>query len=135
MIHKTTDDKIKELGKCIEQTEGYKQRFLDTNNPREATLIGIKVAQLKEELKGSYTESTQLFEVQSMIRKEIEPLNDKALSITKELCRIYREVGFRNTECYDCPLSIIGNDGDDDKCFSALKRHLICQYLTTEFHV
>lgn len=135
MIHKTTDDKIKELGKCIEQTVGYKQRFLDTNNTREATLIGIKVSQLKEELKGSYTESTPLFEVQSMINKEIEPLHDKALSITKELCRIYREVEFRNIECNDCPLYIINSNGNDDECFKTVKRHLVCQYLTTKFHV
>ena len=134
MIHKTTDDKIKELGKCIEQTEGYKQRLLDTNNSREATLIGIKVSQLKEELKGSYTESTPLWEVQSMVNKEIEPLHDKALAIQRELCRIYKEEECLHVKCYGCPLCIVDSNGNDDECFEALKQHLVCQYLTTQFH-
>lgn len=135
MIHKTTDDRIKELRESIERTEDYKKRFLDTNNPREAALIGIKVAQLKEELKCSYTESTPLWEVQYLIRKKTDTIHEKALAIQRELCRIYKEEECLNIKCYGCPLSIIGGDGDDDKCFSALKRHLVCQYLTTQFHV
>lgn len=131
MIQKTTDDKINAVRKLLEEQEKL-QKTLDSH---DAALIGANITSCKNELDSSYTESTPLDKVQSMINKEIEPLHDKALSITKELCRIYREVEFRNIECYDCPLSIIGGDGDDDKCFKVLKQHLVCQYLTTQFHV
>lgn len=134
MIHKTTDDRIKELRESIERTEDYKKRFLDTNNPREAALIGIKVAQLKEELKCSYTESTPLWEVQDLIEKELDTIHDKALAIQRELCRIYKAQECFH-ECYGCPLCIVDSNGNDDKCFEALKQHLVCQYLTTKFHV
>lgn len=132
MIHKTTDDGIILLKENLKKSEKLQKTILDS---RDLALHGIHISCVKNKLDSSYTESTPLWEVQSMINKEIEPLHDKALSITKELCRIYREVEFRNIECHDCPLSIIGGDGYDDKCFSALKRHLVCQYLTTQFHV
>lgn len=135
MIHKSTEDKIKELGKCIEQTEDYKQRLLDTDNPRDAALIGIKVSQMREELKGSYTEQTPLWEVQGLIEKETDTIHDKALAIQRELCRIYRIEEYFQVKCYGCPLCIVDSNGNDDECFKALKQHLVCQYLTTQFHV
>lgn len=135
MIHKSTEDKIKELRKCIERTEDYKQRLLDTDNTREAALISIKVSQLKEELKGSYTEQTPLWKVQDLIEKETDTIHDKALAIQRELCRIYKVKRNSHVEYYGCPLCIVDSNCNDDKCFKALKRHLVCQYLTTEFHV
>lgn len=131
MIRKTTEDKIKELRECIERTEGFKQGL----SARDAALIGIKVSQMKEELKSLYTESTPLWEVQSMVNKEIEPLHDKALAIQRELCRIYKEEECLQVKCYGCPLCIVDSNGNDDECFKALKQHLVCQYLTTKFHV
>lgn len=131
MIHKTTDDKIKELRECIKRNEDYKQKLLDIGNPRDASLVGIRVSQMKEELKNSYTEQTPLWEVQGLIKKETDTIHDKALAIQRELCRIYRI-----EECrYSCPLRIVGSNGNDDECFKALKQHLVCQYLTTQFHV
>lgn len=125
MIQKTTDDKINELRKLLKERE----KFLKTLDSRDAARMGIHISSCEKELDFSYTETTPLDKVQSMINKEIEPLHDKALAITTELCRIY------HINCYGCPLSIIGSDGNNNKCLNALKQHLVCQYLTTQFHV
>lgn len=135
MIHKTTDDRINELRETIKREERLRQELLNNNNPREALLTGIQISHLKEELESSYTESTPLWEVQGLIEKKIDTIHDKALAIQRELCRIYKEEECLHIKCYGCPLCIIDSNGNGDECFEALKQHLICQYLTTKFHV
>lgn len=134
MIYKTTDNRINELREAIKMTEASRQELLN-NNSKDAILADVHISALKEELESSYTESTPLWEVQSMVNKEIEPLHDKALAIQRELCRIYKEEECLHVKCYGCPLCIVDSNGNDDECFEALKQHLICQYLTTKFHV
>lgn len=134
MIHKTTDDRINELRETIKRKERLRQELLN-NNPREALLTGIQISHLKEELESSYTESTPLWEVQDLIRKKTDTIHEKALAIQRELCRIYKEEECLHIKCYGCPLCIVDSNGNDDKCFEALKQHLVCQYLTTQFHV
>jgi len=131
MIYKTTNEKINELQETIKSSVALKQELLNDNNSRDAIWTDIHISNLKEKLESSYTESTPIWEVQGLIENETDTIHEKALAIQRELCRIYRI----EECCYNCPLCIVGGNGNDDKCFKALKQHLVCQYLTTQFHV
>ena len=134
MIHKTTDDRINELRETIKMTEASRQELLN-NNSRDAFLYDVHISSLKEELESLYTESTPLWKVQGLIEKKTDTIHEKALAIQRELCRIYKVEEYFHVQCYGCPLCIVDINGNDDKCFKALKQHLVCQYLTTKFHV
>ena len=134
MIYKTTDDRINELRETIKGVEASRQELLN-NNSRDAIWAGVHISALKETLESSYTESTPLWEVQGLIEKETDTIHEKALAIQRELCRIYKVEECFQVKCYGCPLCIVDSNGNDDECFKALKQHLVCQYLTTQFHV
>lgn len=133
MIYKLTEEEVQEYQKAIEECEEIRRKALAISDSHGLALIGSHISLMKTKLQSSYSESTPLYEVQSMIEKEVDSIHEKALGIQRELCRIYKKTEMIS-ECECCPL-YYGNDGNEDKCFNALKQHLLCQYLTTQFYV
>lgn len=132
MIYKLTTEESKGLKIAIEECEKIRRNDLDKSDAHDLALMGNHISQLKKRLQISYSESTPLFEVRSMIEKEFASIHEKALGIQREFCRIYKN-SETNYECESCPF--YSDKGDEDKCFYELKKNLVYQYLNTEFHV
>ena len=130
MIYKLTEEEVQEYQKAIEECEEIRRKALAISDSHDLALIGSHISLMKTKLQSSYSESTPLYEVQSMIKKEIKPIHDKAVNISKELCRIYKN-SESDYDCSSCPLFSDGYGCNEDE----LKKYLVFQYLTTEFHV
>ena len=132
MIYKLTTQELQIHQKAIKECEEMRRKASAISDTHDLVLMDKQISLMKRKFQRSYSESTPLWEVQSMIEKEFASIHEKALGIQREFCRIYKK-SETISECESCPF--YSDKGDEDKCFYELKKNLVYQYLNTEFYV